>query len=162
MNEQEFKNTIKYYVENGMYPDTCPESIKDFVNEEADSLHTLKIKLTTQRYAISNLLSIADRCDKFGIKKEAVDKKIRYPNVSIPGSEIDYTDFLENMIEAAAEKKYNLYVKLSNIEGIDMDEIIRKLQNEYEQVDLNDICIEEIGGSGCSNTLTCENINDRL
>lgn len=162
MNEQEFKNTIEYYTKNGVYLDTHPQNIRDFIREEVESLHMLKIKLETQRYAINNILSIIDRCETFGVVNEVLDETIQLPNSSIPGSEIDYTHFLEKMIEAIAKNKYNLYVNLSNIEGIDIDEIITEFQDEYGEVDLDDIDIEEIGDLGCSNTLSCENIRDRL
>lgn len=162
MNEQEFKNIMKHYIENGLYPNICAENISEFLKEEVESLRTLKIKLETQRYAINNILSIIDRCEAFGVVNEVLDETIQLPNSSIPGSEIDYTHFLEKMIEVIAKNKYNLYVNLSNIEGIDMDEIITKFQDEHGEVDLNDVDIEEIGGLGCSNTLSCENIRDRL
>ena len=162
MNERDFKDIIEYYTETGLYLNSCPEDIKELIKEEAYSLNTLKIKLGTQRYAINNILSIIDRCEEFGIVSEVLDETIQLPNSSIPGSEIDYTHFLEKMIEVIAKNKYNLYINLSNIEGIDMDEIITEFQDEYGEADLNDVCIEEVGDSGCSNTLSCENIRDRL
>ena len=138
VNKEDLRNNIDFYIEHGYHhPDTL-NSVKLFMEEELGSLHNLKLRLENQKYAYNNLLSIVDRCEKFKIEKEVFKEEITLP---LPQEEylaenVDYSFYLERMIDAIIKNKIKAIEASANTRSINREEV-------FEEEELDAVKAEE-------------------
>lgn len=130
INKEDLRNNIDFYIEHGYYHSNTPSDIKLFMEEELNSLHNLKLRLEHQKYAYNNLLSIVDRCEKFKIEKEVFKEEITLP---LPQEEylaesVDYSFYLERMIDAIIKNKIDVIEASTNTTSINRERVFEEAQ----------------------------------
>ena len=163
MNREDLKNNTEFYIEHGYYHSDTPNSIKLFMEEELNSLHTLKLRLENQKYAYNNLLSIVDRCVTFKIIEEVFKEEITLP---LPQEEylaesIDYSFYLERMIDAIIKNKIEIIEASTYTRSINREEAFEEAQIlEFDDDEMDVIEIRD--NLGCSTILTDERMTDLI
>lgn len=142
MNREEIINQIKNYIENGERPD---RSIELAIRQTLDDIKQMFDKVKSQRQQINNTISIARRCEKYGLDTNEVfgEYESMANTTSADASREECLEMCNTVLELFVDKNIgaiNAYDYLYNGETLE-----RESEYEYDEDDFYE------NGRGCSN-----------